>query len=169
MQQPYDLVIITHVPCFYKVNLYHQLAKQLRLYVIFVAPNAQNRTADFVELTLNFAHCFLSTVPLEKRRRFITSWAALRKLKKLTYHQVLLSGWELPEFWAIAWLTQTPKLLALESNCFESTAQGIKAWVKQRFLSQIAQVLASGTPHQQLLTQLGYQKPVWLTQGVGIF
>ena len=47
----YDYVIVTHIPAFYKVNLYNELAQKLNIFVVFIASNtAEKRADDFVGL-----------------------------------------------------------------------------------------------------------------------
>ena len=42
----YDYVIVTHIPAFYKVNLYNELAKKLKILVVFIASNTNEKRAD---------------------------------------------------------------------------------------------------------------------------
>mgnify|MGYP007000140648 len=47
----YDLIIVTHIPAFYKVNLYNELAKKLNILVIFIAKSTNEvRANDFLIL-----------------------------------------------------------------------------------------------------------------------
>ena len=45
----YEYIIVTHIPAFYKVNLYNELAKKMNILVIFVASDTnENRSDDFI-------------------------------------------------------------------------------------------------------------------------
>ena len=47
----YDYLIVTHIANFYKVNLYNQLAKKLKILVVFTASNTNEKRAnDFIAL-----------------------------------------------------------------------------------------------------------------------
>ena len=44
----YDYLIVTHIPAFYKINLYNELAKRLKIFVIFISSDtSQKRSNNF--------------------------------------------------------------------------------------------------------------------------
>ena len=44
----YDYLIVTHIPAFYKINLYNELAKKLKIFVIFISSDtSQKRSNNF--------------------------------------------------------------------------------------------------------------------------
>ena len=66
MKSQYDYVFVTHLPAFYKVNLYAQIAKQCRVLVIFIGKGSLIRAQDFSsELTSD--HIILFDGPYKKR------------------------------------------------------------------------------------------------------
>lgn len=42
----YDYLIVTHIPAFYKINLYNELSKKLKIFVVFIASNTDEKRAD---------------------------------------------------------------------------------------------------------------------------
>ena len=47
----YDYIIVTHIPNFYKVNLYNELSKNLKILVLFTAKStSEKRSDDFITL-----------------------------------------------------------------------------------------------------------------------
>lgn len=77
----YDYVIVTHIPVFYKVNLYNQLAKKLNIFVIFLASNTNEKRADdFVGLdNVSFEYQVLFSGNLQQRN----SSANIKRLRSI--------------------------------------------------------------------------------------
>jgi glycosyltransferase involved in cell wall biosynthesis len=165
----YDVVFLTHLPSFYKVNLYRELSKSLKIYVIFLGGKSSIRTDDFVSENLPFDHVFFSRGEFERRNRFETALDAIRHLRMISYRKMVVGGWDAPEFWLS--LLMSPRLknaLALESSAFESTSRGLKGFMKKIFLSRVSIVFASGTAHRRLLSELGFCGRIVITKGVGL-
>lgn len=167
----YDYVIVTHIPAFYKVNLYEELSKHLNIYVVFIAETTSEVRADgFTSLSnLSFDHTCINRGNFQDRW-FLTSLLGLRKvLSPLKYKKLMLAGWDLPEFWYLAF-THKQKYIAmvLESTIRESSTTGLKRFIKTLFLSRISKVFASGKEHISLLEQLGFKREVRVTNGVGL-
>lgn len=170
MKPIYDYVFVTHLPAFYKVNLYREIAKQCRIFVIFIASGSTLRTHDFVSSLESFDHIILNEGPFEARQ-IINSLRQLHAIMcQIRYRSIVLGGWDLPEFWALALLSPLSKnTLALESSVYDSQYHGWARLLKRVFLSRIKTVFASGTPHRALLKALKFQGNVFTTLGVGIF
>jgi len=166
----YEYLFITHLPAFYKVNLYNQLAKRLRVYVIFVASSSSIRTDDFIGRELNFEHEILYKGDFESRPKLYCSFKLICLLMKLKYKKLVVGGWDLWEFWAAVFTNSKAKnAIVVESTVTESATVGIKSSIKKIFMSRVATSFPSGRLHQQLLNSLGYSGASYLTGGVGIF
>lgn len=170
MKPHYDYVFVTHLPAFYKVNLYREIAKQCRIFVIFIASGSSIRTQDFVASLEAFDHIILNEGAFETRslrnslKQLFTLWRQIR------YRLLVLGGWDLTEFWFLAFLSAKRKnALALESSVHDSRSEGWITIIKRLFLSRIKTVFASGEPHCALLSALRFKGPVLTTRGVGIF
>lgn len=167
----YDYIIITHIPVFYKVNLYNKLSQKMNILVIFLASETEEkRSSDFTGLDkINFDYEVLFHGFLQERSQ-ITNLKKLRLILKMKrYKKILVSGWDLKEFWYIALTCPKEKnCLALESTILESNGEGVKGAIKRIFLSRIATVFSSGSLHQALLEKLSYKGIVKITHGVGI-
>lgn len=165
----FDYLFITHLPSFYKVNLYNKLAEKLKIMVIFVGRDSEIRTADFSGRVMNFDYIFLSDKSFEKRSKLKTSFRLISFLIKLKYKKLVVGGWDLPEFWlAMFWNSKSKNCLALESSDSDSRVSGLKGLVKKIFLSKINIVFASGEKQRNLLNKLGYKNRVIFTKGVGL-
>lgn len=165
----YDLLIVTHLPAFYKVNLYNEIAKDSKIMVIFIGHQSTSRTSDFVSNDGKFDHIFLHDGEFESRSRIKSLLKLYSLIKSLSFKQLLVSGWDLPEYWFLIFLNKKDKNnLALESTAYESTSSGLKGLIKRIFLSRVDRVLASGSLHKELLFNLGYKGDIRITKGVGI-
>lgn len=165
----FDYLFITHLPSFYKVNLYNKLAEKLKIMVVFVGKDSEIRTSDFAGRSMNFDYIFLSDNTFENRSKTKTLFKLLLSLIKLNYKKLVVGGWELPEFWLAIFLTGKNKnCLALESSDTDSETGSLKGFVKRVFLSRIVMVFASGQKQKILLNKLGYKGEVIITKGVGL-
>ena len=167
----YDYVIVTHVPAFYKVNLYNELSKVLNIYVIFIANDTnEKRASDFTNLnSIEFNYKILSDGCFQSRSAYQNIKKLKNILKTLKYKKLLVGGWDLKEFWYLVMSNSKSKnCLALESTILESNTKGIKGFIKKIFLSRISKVFASGKLHVDLLQKLSYKDEIAITKGVGI-
>ena len=167
----YDYLIVTHIPAFYKVNLYNELSKSLKIEVIFIAGNTVHKRADdFIALEkANFKYTVLNENNFEARKKHLSILKLRKLLKRCNYKKIILSGWDLLEFWFLLILNPKKKIcLALESSVLESNTSGIKGKMKKIFLSRVSKVFASGKLHVELLDELNYKGEVSITRGVGI-
>lgn len=170
MSKEYDTVFVTHLPAFYKVNLYNELAKQARVFVIFIASASVIRAKDFTPHNFAFDYCILNEGAFETRSRASSLWRLYQLLKTLTYRQIIVGGWDLWEFWLIALLSpQKRNALACESSVYESRITGLAGWLKRTFLKRMHLAYCSGKPQKALLKALSFDGVTKETLGVGIF
>jgi glycosyltransferase involved in cell wall biosynthesis len=165
----YDLVFMTHLPSFYKVNLYNELSKKIRIMVIFIGHGSSIRTGDFVSKEMAFDHAYLSSDSFEKRNVLSSTLELVRLLLKIRYRRIIVGGWDQLEFWIpLIFGCKSKNALALESTIHESSNSGIKGTLKRFFLTRISFVYSSGILHSKLLEKLGYHRRIIVTKGVGL-
>lgn len=170
MKPIYDVVFVTHLPAFYKVNLYREIAKHCRVFVIYIASGSAIRTSDFVATTDSFDYCVLNDGAFETRSIMSSLWRLFKIMRSIRARLVVLGGWDLAEFWALACFSNKKNnALALESTIYDSQYRGLKSMIKRRFLTRMSVVFASGSPHRALLKSLHYKGRILTTLGVGIF
>lgn len=170
MKPIYDYVFVTHLPAFYKVNLYREIAKHCRIFVIFIARGSAIRTQDFVSSLDAFDHIILNEGPFESRNRVSSVFQLAKIMRQLRYRLLVLGGWDLIEFWFLAICSPKQKnALALESSLHDSGVEGVVSAIKRVFLAKIQTVFASGAPHRALLNALKFKGRILTTMGVGIF
>ena len=166
----YDYVFITHVPAFYKVNLYNRIAKHCRIFVIFIAKTSVLRTKDFIGTNMMFDYKILYPGPFEKRSIIKNIHLLHKYIRNLQYKTIVVNGWDLLEFWYATFLLKAKqKAVVVESNISESTVSGLKWLLKYFFLKNIDIGFPSGQLHQKLLDTLAFNGKSFFTKGVGIF
>lgn len=166
-----DYLIVTAIPAFYKVNLYNELALRHSIHVIFIASEtAEKRGADFSSVVdARFSYDLLSESSLQSRPKISNLLRLCRIKKKYTYRRLLVGGWDMQEYWYLSFFSpKTTNCMVLESGSNESSATGIKGFIKRFFLRNIETVFASGQTHLNLLKSLRFNGNVKITKGVGI-
>lgn len=170
MKPCYDYIFVTHLPAFYKVNLYHRIAKHCRVLVIVIASGSLIRTQDFSGALTDLDHIILNEGTFEKRNKIKSLFKLFYELRQIRARFLVLGGWDLIEFWILAFTSsKCHNALALESSISDSRHQGWAGLIKRLFLTRMQTVFASGEPHRALLDALKYQGRVFTTGGVGIF
>jgi len=167
----FDLVFLTHIPAFYKINLYNEIAINKKIFVIFISDDTDEKRAnDFSALhESQFEFTVLNRGSFQQRNKIRSCFALLRLLRRLNSKKIIVSGWELPEFWLAIFSNKKQRLnLALESTIYESKYLGLPGKIKKIFLSRVSAVYASGSAHKKLLVALDYKGLVRITSGVGI-
>ncbi|QWV95962.1 glycosyltransferase [Geomonas nitrogeniifigens] len=166
----YDYIFITHLPAFYKVNLYNELHKRLKIFVVFVASSSAIRTPDFIGRNCEFEHAVLHEGDFETRPQLSTSLKVFKILSRLKYKKVVVGGWDLVEFWVTVLTNpRCRNVVTVESTLNEGANSSLKQRVKTFFISRIASAFPSGRLHQQLLSSLGFRGASYFTGGVGMF
>jgi glycosyltransferase involved in cell wall biosynthesis len=166
----YKYVFITHLPSFYKINLYNELAKYMKICVIFVSESSNIRTKDFTNGEKNFDYFVLNKEDFEKRKKVRSLLKLTKLIKRLEYKKVVVGGWDLIEFWLAILINRKIKNgVVIESTSLESKRTYFKKKIKKIFLSQISIAFPSGKLHLDLLNSLNYRGKYFITGGVGIF
>ncbi len=165
----YDSLIVTNIPAFYKINLWNEVSKKSKIFVIFIGRGSTIRTADFTAGEMAFEHLFLSDGEFERG----SIGRALRLVKHIfaiKHKKLLICGWDSLEYWICAFLSPKSKNLVLvESSEHEGAKSGIKYWIKRLFVSRISKALVSGQSQENLMRHLKFDGECMHTGGVGIF
>ena len=167
-QAEYDFVFITHLPSFYKINLYEQIARRGRVLVIFLGASSTIRTTDFVKQPKTFDHVFLSDGSVERRPTIKNLWQLWQLLRRVRPRLLVVNGWDLPEFWLALLLAGCPRGLVMETTGLGVNPSGLKSAVKKLALSLADVVMASGHMHAAFMRRMGFRGDVFVTKGVGI-
>ncbi|MBR0339931.1 MAG: glycosyltransferase family 4 protein [Alistipes sp.] len=159
-----DILVITNLPSFYKINLYNGIAKYRSITVIYTGDGGQDRNKDFFKGQMNFKSIFLSSNKI---------WRLFRLLKILTttkYKELQIGGWDAMPLWLAAFVSPKRKNAAvIESSYLESATVGVKGLIKRLFISRISKVYASGVSQRKVTDNLGFDGRTVITKGVGVF
>lgn len=165
----YDIVFITHLPSFYKTNLYNKISKRQKIYVIFVANGSIIRNKDFLGRENEFDFIILNKGVFEKRNKINSFLKTIGILLKLKYKRVIVGGWDLLEFWAPLLINnKTKNMVVVESTINEYKQSWFKYFLKKLFISRVSCAFCSGKPHVELIRHLGFTGDVKVTKGVGL-
>lgn len=165
----YDIVFVTHLPSFYKTNLYNEVAKEKNIYVIFISRGSSQRNDDFIGKEINFDHVVLNEGDLETRTKISSLLKFLRVLFSLKFKKIVVGGWELPEFWAAVIFTGKCKnAVVVESTIYEYKSSLLKDKLKSLFLSRVSTAFCSGKPHVKLIDFFRFKGDIRVTKGVGL-
>lgn len=135
----YEIIYITHLPSFYKNNLFNEIVKTKRILVIFIGKYSIERKADFIDGKFDFEHVFLSQCEFEKVKKLKTINLLLKILKQLSFSKIIVGGWDMPHFWAALIFSKLFKkgiktATIVESSIIESNLSFIKLYIKKIFL-----------------------------------
>ena len=160
-----DIVIITNLPSFYKINLYNLLSEKVKLFVIFTGDTAGFiRNNDFFSQSNTFEHCTL------KGGSFKKGIQLLNIIFSIEYKELIIGGWDSFPLWMAAFFSLKSKnAVVLESSYLESNTTGIIGFFKSLFIKRINKVYASGVSQKKLALSLNFKGRVIITNGVGIF
>lgn len=166
----YDLLIITHLPSFYKINLYNELAKHLKIFVIFAGSKSKIRTPDFIGTQLNFTYTVLHNGDFESRPPLITIVKLSKLIITTKYKIMAVGGWDLLEFWiAILLSKKKSNAVIMESTANDRPLSYLKKLLKLFFVSRLSISFPSGKLHLQYLQSHKFTGVAFITKGVGIF
>jgi glycosyltransferase involved in cell wall biosynthesis len=166
----YDFLFLTHLPSFYKLNLYRELSAKHRVGVICLGGGSLQRNEDFVKSDSgSFDIYFLSKGDFELRNKLKTSRELLKILGEVKYKNILVGGWEEPEFWlAVIKSGKNRSSLVLESTIFESKLSAVHCFIKRIFCRLILRAFPAGMPHMYLLKALDFKGEMCISGGVGL-
>jgi len=161
----YDLLYITNLPSFYKINLLNQIAQNRKLLVIFIEPMNEQRNSDFIA----GERCF-EFITLQSKNRASNLLKLTSLLFKYRFNKLIVGGWDYPEYWiSVIFSAKKKNGVVVESSVHESKTAGIKGLLKQIFFSRISSALVSGISHEKLVKSLHFKGEIIKTKGVGIF
>ena len=163
-----DIVFITQLPSFYKINLFNKLSRHLNIYVIFIGEGSISRNFDFVSLDLEFESIIINSDKFEIRNKLQSILKLNKILNRLNFKKVIVNGWDLLEFWYVNLFINKQTGLILESSIYESKLGIISKALKKLFLKNIDFVMAAGRPHEKLLNALNYKNEIHVINGVGL-
>jgi glycosyltransferase involved in cell wall biosynthesis len=161
----YDIIYLTNIPAFYKINLFNRIVENRKIFVVFIEDNSRDRNDDFVKGDRNFDY-----VTLDGKNIMSQILIIKKLLRRLNYQVLIIDGWDYVLYWFSAFMSPKKKnAVVVESSIFDSQTSGLKGLFKKIYLSRISKSYASGTSQKQLLHALRFKGSIVITRGVGIF
>ena len=165
MKRFVDVIFVTDIPAFYKIKLYNEVSKKKKVFVIFLYEGSALRNKDFYNNEILFDY-----VILNKKNKFIQLISLNKEINSCKYNELVISGWNLLEFWFLALCKPKKKNLGVaESTIYESKTTGLKGCMKKLFLSRTKKMFVPGESNYQLIKSLGYKREIVKTKGVGLY
>lgn len=161
----YDKIFLTNLPSFYKINLYNEIAKYLKILVVYTGHGSQGRNADFYNEKSHFEYVSIADKSKADQVKFIYSL-----LKKTNYSKLIIGGWDHPIYWLADFISPKKKnAVVIESSYHESNTAGLKGRIKKLFVSRISKAYVSGKAQKKILDYLNFKGESIITKGVGVF
>lgn len=161
----YNIIYITNLPSFYKVNLFNRIAMNQNLLVIFTHQSNLQRNDDFYLGSREFDYITISSKTFPEKLFFI-----LKLLLQTKYQNLIIAGWDQIILWVVAFISPKRKnAVIIESSIHESITNGFRGILKRIFLTRISTAYVSGKSNSDLIKALGFKDEVIITKGVGIF
>lgn len=161
----YEILYVTNLPAFYKVNLFNRISTKRKIFVIFLKENAADRNEDFYRGKRKF-----DFISLDKKFIFNKIHYLNILLRESGYQNLIIDGWNDILSWFCAFKSPVKKnSVVVESSIFESSTNGLKGLLKRLFLKRFSRSFASGSAQEDLLHELGFKGTVITTKGVGLF
>lgn len=162
----FDKIFVTNLPSFYKINLYNEISKKIKVLVVFTGDAGDDRNSDFFTGRMNFDYvCYKS------KNIFYRIFFTIYLLTKYRFRELIIGGWDSLPMWLFALLSSSKKnSVVVESSYFESATCGIKGLLKRGFLLNILnKAYVSGESQSLLVRKLGFKGVIIKTKGVGVF
>ncbi|MDQ1161018.1 glycosyltransferase involved in cell wall biosynthesis [Chryseobacterium sp. SORGH_AS 447] len=164
----YDIIILNNCPSFYKINLYNEINKSIKIYVIFLGLSDQVVIDDNFKKNIDFDFKILNEFQVEKRFFLNTFAKLLHIVKNLKCKKIIYGGYIEKEFILLSFLISKNKNIIQSESAIESVVKGWKKWIKRVILTRYYSAIVSGISHRKALKSLGFKGNIMITKGVGI-
>lgn len=160
-----NLIFITSLPSFYKINLFNRIAVHSQIFVVFTHNISVQRNEDFYNGKRDFEFVSIANKSFFGKILFI-----YRLLKSSCYQQLINGGWGHWELWIASFLSPKNKnSVVVESSLFECQTNGLKGFIKKIYCKRFSKAYVSGKSQADLVRLLGLKGDLIVTKGVGIF
>lgn len=165
----YDYIFITNTVAFYKINLFNQLSKILKIKVYFISNKSIIRNDDFSRGNKEFEYEVINSEPYEERNKFKSFIKLAAFLRKEKFKKLVVPGWEIQELnFLLLFLTKEKNCMSIESSVMESATSGFKAAIKRVIVKRVCIAFTSGPLQRELMEKLNFKGNIIQTYGVGI-
>jgi glycosyltransferase involved in cell wall biosynthesis len=164
----FDLVILNNCPSFYKINLYNEISKSKKIFVIFIGLTKEVVIHKNFQKTCNFPFILINNSDVDKRRKIYTFYKIYQLLAKLTFKKIIFGGYTMPELILLSFIFPKNKNILQTESAAESKLSGWKYFVKSKIINRFSTALVSGKIHKDVLIKIGFKGEITITKGVGL-
>jgi len=159
----YDILFVTTMPSFYKVNLFNEIAKERKILVVYTGSTEGVRSADFSSAKAEYDAYKLSNSKLCSIIQMTTL------LFTSSFSKAIVSGWDnIVSYIVVLLHKKKHNGCIIESSIRESGTKGLKAKMKRFLLNRVSTVYSSGSSQRQLAEALGFKGEIIEFGGCGI-
>ncbi len=163
MAQKYDILFVTTMASFYKVNLFNEIAKEQKVMVLYTGSTEGVRSADFSSVKAKYDSIKLP------RNKALAILKTVKLLISISFNKANVSGWDNIISYLVVFLHKKSKNgCIIESSIFESNTKGLKAWLKKVLLSRVSTVYVSGKSQRMLADALSFNGKIVEFGGCGL-
>ncbi|MGV8093741.1 MAG: glycosyltransferase family 4 protein [Mangrovibacterium sp.] len=160
-----QIILITNLLSFYKVNLYNRINRKAKILVIFTGDTASMRNNDFFSGDIQFE--YQSLVGLNNIQKLIKTYNIVKSIR---YDDLIICGVNELTSWLCAFISPKSKnATVVESSYHETHSTGLRGLLKRFFFKRISVVYASGKAQKKYTDLYNFNGTVIITKGVGIF
>lgn len=164
----YDYVIINNCPSFYKINLYNEVYKKRKIFVVFFGFTDQVVISKDFHKDCYFPYIIINNGDVNKRNKLNTLLRVLKILRAIQFEKIIYGGYIMPELIILSFIFNKHKNILQTESASESKLTGWKFYIKKSIINQFSSALVSGTIHKRVLKELGFKGKIYITKGVGI-
>lgn len=168
MKNSYNLLILNNCPSFYKINLYNEINKKRKIFVVFLGLSDQVVIEENFKELIQFDYYILHNFQLEKRNFFSSIISFFRLISKIKFEKIIYGGYIEPEFLILSFLSKKSKNILQTESAFEAKTVGLKMVIKKILLSRYKYAIVSGRRHKEVLLDIGFSGDIRVSKGVGI-
>ena len=96
----YDVLIVTNLPNYYKINLLNRVAERRKLFIVFIASSESRRNDDFLSIGEDEKFDYVVLSPSLEHRNYFKTCIKLRQIiKSHTFSKLILGEWVNIEYW----------------------------------------------------------------------
>ena len=163
MKSRYDILFITTIPSFYKVNLFNEISEEKTILVLYTGADEEKRSDDFYSVEAKYEYKSLSL------NSFVAIFQLVKFLCVYRFSRIIVSGWDnIISFVAVFLHKKKKNGCIVESSIFDSSIIGWKSVFKKALLKRVTTVYTSGKSQEKLVKALGYKDIIVEFGGCGI-
>lgn len=164
----YDMVYVTNCPSFYKINLFNEINKKVKIFVVFLGFSDVVIIDEDFRQKCNFDYVLINQSKLEERNKYKSFKRIKKELSGISFRKIVYGGYSYIEFILILFIFPKSKNILLTESATETALSGWRFFLKRFFFKRYSKVIASGKIHVEMVRKMGFKGETIVSKGVGI-